>query len=224
MTVTTTASAVTVQGNGSTTTFSYSFEIPATSGGSVYAELVYTDTTGNQVTLAQNLWSITGLGTSGGTFTYPLSGSPIAANTSLTLTRALPATQQVALGNQGYGFNVTTIESVFDYLTMLIQDVINGPTPQFPATTGIANADSPYTIQPTDAIIWAHTATGAITINAPEVPINGQVFTVVDADNDAAANNVTIGFAIGPNATPTITANGGGLKFAYNGSAWSFVP
>ena len=98
MTVSITACKVIALGNGAQTTFSYDFEMPI---GSAYT-LIYTDASGNQTTLSPSAYTVTGMGNAnGGTFTYPLSGSPIAAGTSLTFIRQTPYTQATSLGNPG---------------------------------------------------------------------------------------------------------------------------
>lgn len=91
MTVSVTACKLVALGNGTQTTFSYNFPVPI---GSAYA-LIYTDAAGNQTTLSPSAYSVGGLGNPvGGMFTYPLSGSPIAAGTSLTFIRQTPYTSR----------------------------------------------------------------------------------------------------------------------------------
>jgi hypothetical protein len=89
--------------------------------------LTYTDAGGDQTVLNANQYAITGVGTSttggatqGGTVTYPLAGSPIAAGTSLTLQRMVPTTQPVSLANQG-GLWPGVVEASDDNLEMQIQ-------------------------------------------------------------------------------------------------------
>lgn len=135
MTVTTTASSTTVQGNGSTTVFNYSFIIPSSNGSTTdqtFATLTFTDANGNQTVLTKTLWSMTGVGNAaGGTFTY----SPaIASGTTLTLQRVLPYTQTTNLQNQS-NFNASTVMGMDDYVTMLVQQLltISNKSIQFPA-------------------------------------------------------------------------------------------
>jgi len=120
MTVSTTSTRTTVLGNGSTTTFAYSFPISDPS----YAALIYTDANGNATTLSTALWSITGAGAGsvGGTFTYPLSGSPVAAGTSLTLVRNTPLLQTTSLPNQGPALP-TAVELTLDRIVEMIQEL-----------------------------------------------------------------------------------------------------
>lgn len=117
MTITTTQNIVRYSGNGATTTWAYSFLIPE-SGDEV---ITFTAVDGTETVLAGGLYSITGLGSeNGGIVTYPLSGSPIANGTRLTIQRVLPVVQETDLENQD-GFYPATVESALDYLTMLIQ-------------------------------------------------------------------------------------------------------
>src|SRR5262249_950360 len=58
----------------------------------------------------------------GGTVTYPLSGSPIANGTSLTVSRIVPLTQTTSISNQG-DFAPTVTERALDQLCLEIQQV-----------------------------------------------------------------------------------------------------
>lgn len=119
MTVSTTANLVVYEGNGASTTFDYDFLIP-TAGDVI---ITYTDTAGTETVLNTAQYSITGLDDdNGGTVTYPLSGSPIALGTFLSIRRELPLVQDTDLVNQD-GFYPEVVESALDYLTMLVQQV-----------------------------------------------------------------------------------------------------
>jgi hypothetical protein len=125
MTISTQASSVTYLGNGITQTFSFSFVADAAADIIVY----YTNAQGVQTVVAPSqyilnlsaappgqLWGV------GGTVTYPASGSPIAAGTSITISRLLPLTQETSISNQGnYAPEVT--EQALDTLCMEIQQV-----------------------------------------------------------------------------------------------------
>ena len=134
MTIGTQINTITVDGNGVTTSFVYPFNIPAASD----AVVTYTSTTGVETVLTTSEYTISGLGNStGGTVTYPLSGSPIAAGTSLTIQRVLPLVQTTSLSGQGPTF--ASIENALDYLTMCIQQV---------AGTGALSFQAPPTDPP----------------------------------------------------------------------------
>lgn len=120
MTLANTASQTTASGNGLTTVFSYSFPMPTTDS----AVLVYTDTTGSTSSISSSLFSITGVGptSSGGTFTYPLSGTPSATGTTLTLMRTVPLVQDAAISNLGT-FAPQVTENELDYQMMALQQM-----------------------------------------------------------------------------------------------------
>lgn len=133
MTINTTTSSVTVLGNGATTVFSYSFMIP---GGSTTDK---TNVTLTQVTAAgvstvipSGSFSITGVGTGSGTFTY----SPaIASGVTLTLARVVPLTQTTTFDNIG-ALYPHVIETTFDTTAMQVQQVARSAllSLQFPLT------------------------------------------------------------------------------------------
>lgn len=123
MTVSTTSNKITYAGNGATTSFPFNF--PGVDDGDLV--VTYVDVAGNSTVINHSQLTIvlttpvapnpTGIG---GTVTYPLSGSPIAANTSITIERVLPVTQDISLANQGTLWQ-TVVEQSLDYLTMLLQ-------------------------------------------------------------------------------------------------------
>lgn len=119
MTISTTSNTVVVQGNGLVTSFDFTFPVPLASELFVY----YTDTTGAQTLLSSTQYSVTGIGTAnGGAVTYPLSGSPIASGTSLTIQRVVQYQQLTDLVNQS-GYYPNVVENALDYLTMQTQQL-----------------------------------------------------------------------------------------------------
>lgn len=131
MTVSTQANAQQVAGDGVTTVFAFNFVYDSSSVIKVY----YVDSTGaktlltaSQYTLTLNapvtnqLWGV------GGTVTYPLVGSPIAAGTYLYIQRVLPYTQSVSIQNQG-NFYPQVTEQALDLLEMQIQQLATGGVP-----------------------------------------------------------------------------------------------
>ena len=125
MTVSTTASEALFLGNGSTTAFAFTFIGVAASD----LVVTYTDASGNATVLSSSQYSVslnapaTGqLWGVGGTITYPLTGSPIASGTSLTVQRVLPLTQAVSISNQG-NFAPQVTEEALDILEMQIQQI-----------------------------------------------------------------------------------------------------
>lgn len=119
MTISTTSNTVVVHGNGLTTSFDFTFPVPLASELFVY----YTDATGAVTTLNPSQYSVTGIGTAnGGAVTYPLSGSPIASGTSLTIQRIVSYQQLTDLVNQS-GYYPNVVENALDYLTMQTQQL-----------------------------------------------------------------------------------------------------
>ncbi len=118
MTVGTQTNVTVAQGNGVTTTFSYNFPIADASE----AVITYTNASGTKTILTPTQYTITGIGgTSGGTVVYPLSGSPIASGTTLTIQRIVPLTQTTSVANQGPTF--AAIEEGMDDLEYQIQQI-----------------------------------------------------------------------------------------------------
>lgn len=121
MSLSTTANKVVYDGNDAATVFDFSFPIPETSQLSV----VYTDADGVETTLGTTAYSVTGIGsTDGGAVTYPLTGSPIATGTKLTIVRTVELTQPTVLSNQS-NYSPTVTEAALDRITMLLQQIQN---------------------------------------------------------------------------------------------------
>lgn len=125
MTVSTTTSNITYQGNGSTTVFTFPFIYVSSSDIVVH----FTDTDGaittldpSQYTLTLNAASTGALWGIGGSVTYPKSGSGISSGTYLTITRTAPYTQTMTINNQG-AFYPQVVEQALDLLCLLIQQV-----------------------------------------------------------------------------------------------------
>jgi hypothetical protein len=138
MTISTTGNVITLAGNGGTTTFSFSF----VGAGASDIFVTYTDLNGvahslstSDYTLGLNPASVGQLWGIGGTVTYPISGSPIASGTYLTIERTLPLTQDVSISNQG-AFYPQAVEQGLDKLEMQIQQLNtdNLYTMKFPQT------------------------------------------------------------------------------------------
>lgn len=119
MTISNTAVKVLVACDGVTTTFNYGFYIDKQADATLYL----IDSAGNYTTLSSSAWSGTGFGNaSGGTFTYPLAGSPVAAGNSLLLLRNIPYTQLSNLSNQG-AYYPGAVEGALDWLAAQTQQL-----------------------------------------------------------------------------------------------------
>jgi len=120
MTVTTTTSSQTFQGNGTATAFPCAFEIILATDVNVY---FVNPLTGAQTQAVLNTdYTITGAGASNG-FTVNTT-VPVPTGTNLYVVRALPLTQPTDFTNQG-AFFPSMHEAAMDRLCMLIQQVAN---------------------------------------------------------------------------------------------------
>ena len=119
MTIGTSLSEVTVEGNGVTTAFTYPFLMPDASD-AVIAYLATATTA--PVYLSPTQYNISGIGNpAGGVVTYPISGPPIALGSFLVIQRILPLVQTTTVSNQGPTF--AAIEGALDTLEMQIQQL-----------------------------------------------------------------------------------------------------
>ena len=124
MTISSEQSLTTIQGDSSSTQFSFSFVADSA------ADLVVSVTTNGittpllptQYTVLLNpivtgqLWSV------GGVITYPLSGSPLPVGSSLTIQRIIPLQQTYSISNQG-DFAPEVTEQGLDSLLMQLQQI-----------------------------------------------------------------------------------------------------
>lgn len=171
MTLETTSNKIIFQGNGATTVFTYSFIIP--DAASVVA--IYKDADGVETTLAPSQYTITGLNEdTGGTFTYPTSGSPIATGTTLTLQRIVPLVQEIQLENQG-GYYPAVVEDAFDYLTMIDQQQQD-------------QLDRTLTASATDP--------AGLTYTLPSAELRAEKFLYFDTDGNVSAADGAIGSGV----------------------------
>jgi len=120
MTVASAVSRITVAGNSSATSFAFPFKITSSS------HLLVTKTTSAGITSTLTLgthYSVSGVGSeSGGSITYPLSGTALPTGDSLTMRRVVPLTQTTDLTNQG-AFYAEVHENTFDRLTYIAQQL-----------------------------------------------------------------------------------------------------
>jgi len=107
------------EGNGVTTTFAYAYKILTDAD----LLVIKTGTTGTETTLVLDThYSVTDAGEATGSISYPLTGTKLAADEYITLTRHMDITQTTDLNNQG-GFYPATVEGMADKNLMLIQQV-----------------------------------------------------------------------------------------------------
>ena len=136
MTITSSTNQATFQGTGAQTVFAFNF----IAGSAAYIVVttvvsgVSTVLTPSQYTLAINaalpgsIWGV------GGSVTYPLVGSPLAAGSTITVARIVPDLQTVSLSNQG-SQTPQSMEQGLDLLEMQIQQTSTQNTFAFTAPT-----------------------------------------------------------------------------------------
>lgn len=125
MTISTSASAQIFLGNGSLTSFQFSFIAGSSSNIIVY----FVDSDGSQTLLLPTQYTLTlnpaapgALWGIGGTVVYPTAGPAITNTQSLIVDRVIPFTQNVSISNQG-PFAPQVIEQALDTLCLEIQQV-----------------------------------------------------------------------------------------------------
>jgi hypothetical protein len=125
LTISTTSSSIQVAGDGLNSSFTFPFVADSADNILVQyinANGIQTTLNPSQYTLVINpagpnqLWGV------GGTITYPLVGSPIAAGTYLLIQRTLPLTQETTVRNQGNYYAQVT-EQALDIIEMQLQQV-----------------------------------------------------------------------------------------------------
>lgn len=120
MTISSTTNRNRYEGNGSATSFDFDFYVAKES----WLRVVHTDANGNETELVLNTdYTVSGAGDkSGGSITYPKSGSPLPSGEFITLVPDYPYTQTRAWPNQG-GFLPETFEDSQDEQAMQIQQL-----------------------------------------------------------------------------------------------------
>lgn len=122
MTIANPLSTVTAEGNGATTSWSFTFIIPTTA--SCVVQVYDTTVTPATVTdVVTGSFTLNGVNDpDGGTVVYPLSGSPLSTGQFLTISRVLPITQEVTLRNQG-NLYPQAMERGLDNVIMICQQL-----------------------------------------------------------------------------------------------------
>jgi len=129
-------------GNGSTTEFAYDFKVID------QAHLVVTLKDSSDVETVQTItthYTVAGVGDAGGgTITMV---TPPASGETLTLSRAVPLTQEVDLANRG-GVQPEVLETAYDKLTQALQDQeeLHARVPRFPVSSSLTNVELPLTL------------------------------------------------------------------------------
>jgi hypothetical protein len=150
MTVSSTSSRVVLAGDGSNTDWPFGFQVNS------QADLVvtYVDALGNETALSPSVYSVTGFGQpAGGTITYPLTGSPIGAGTTLAIQRTIAPTQPTSISNQGAMWP-QVIEAALDRVTMIVQGFIDTVNRCLRVSPADGQALNPLPAAPLRANMW----------------------------------------------------------------------
>lgn len=221
MTVSAQTPAVTLDGNGVTTVWSYSFEVPFQDDGTTPAVSVYIqDGTLDPVYLSPSLYIISGVGVpTGGTVTYPIVGTPLSSGWHIIISRALRYTQAYAANNPA----LVPVENAMDRLELQIQQLSlgtgGGSAPPPPVSAGVdsfngrdgvvtlTNADVLAAIGYTPVNKAGDTMGGRLSLqpstmlgagvnlgvgSAPTAPVNGDLWSTT-AGFFGRAGGVTVG-------------------------------
>lgn len=124
MTITITDRVTVSTGNGATTVWPHSFNIPDADSANVEVTEI---ATGIITVIAAADYTITGLGTNSGTVTYPKSGTPLASTHTIARFRNVPAKQTTNITNQTK-YDAGVVMTVWDRIVMMVQDLTESTT------------------------------------------------------------------------------------------------
>lgn len=159
MAITNTVRSVTHTGNGATTAFEYTFQIP--DAGSLFVQLLEIST-GTLTDVAAIDYTATGLGTeSGGFVNYPLSGSPLASTHKIIIYREVPATQTTIITNQ-VRYYADVAMRVWDRIVMMVQDLRNDADRSLRAPVGETLDDLPTAPSRAGKYLFFNATTGGV--------------------------------------------------------------
>lgn len=196
MTIANTSNSNLFLGNGATSVFSFTFVADSAQ----YVVVTYTDPSGNQTILTPSQYSLfinpaasDAIWGVGGTVTYPISGTPIATGSSLTVERILPITQLTSIEDQG-NFDPQVIESALDTQCMEIQQLSNSVTRSIqipavdPSTINVilpaaaARANQALLFDSSGNVIVGGVTSGSVVISAAMIPVV-EAATITEAAN-----------------------------------------
>lgn len=116
----TTASSITYNGNGATTSFDYPFKIFA----ATEIEVWLTDAAGAETQINSDNFTVSGAGDdAGGSVLYPVAGNPVATGEKLTLRRILAVKQDFFDPSNNTAFQAEVLEDSADKTLAIIQQV-----------------------------------------------------------------------------------------------------
>ncbi len=116
----TTASSITYNGNGATTSFDYPFKIFA----ATEMEVWLTDAAGAETQLNSDNYTVSGVGDdAGGSVLYPVAGDPVATGEKLTLRRILAVKQDFFDPSNNTAFHAEVLETSADKTLAIMQQL-----------------------------------------------------------------------------------------------------
>lgn len=217
MTIASPTRSVTINGNGATTNFNYSFLIPFQENGTTPAVQVSVNTGGTVAVIPPSSYTISGVGNpAGGTVVYNPGGVPIPVGTSLTILSVEDNVQPFVVPNSS--FYPHTVEQVADWLEVQIQQLSLGLSGALRMGPGeiVAAMSNPGARKNT---IQGYDFSGApllYAIGTPTTTFNVVLFDTIAAlrAGGTAPPNGEIAFVRGYYAV----GDGGGGFFVYNPS------
>lgn len=215
-------------GNGSATSFAFTFKVFATSDIKVTTvdaagvETVRVLATDYSVTLNANQET-----SPGGTVTYPISGSALPSGHRLTITGNLSYDQQLDLPSGG-NFSPLAIENQLDRIVMQVQQLKEQADRAITAPVGTAVTTALPTPSPFDVLGWDSAGTALVNVDPSDFLTiagssgfsvsafsgDGSTATFTLSANPGAIANLEV-FISGVRQTPTLdyTVNGVSLVF-----------
>lgn len=159
MAITNTDRSATHTGNGATTAFEYTFQIP--DADSLFVQLLEIST-GTLTDVAAIDYTATGLGTeSGGFVNYPLSGSPLASTHKIIIYRQVPAIQTTIITNQ-VRYYADVAMRVWDRIVMMVQDLRADSARSLKVPVGESLDDLPAAATRAGKYVYFNALTGAV--------------------------------------------------------------
>ena len=167
-------------GNGVTTSFPFTFKVFATSDIAVTKTVDGIDTVlalGSDYTVALNPDQDT---SPGGTITYPVSGSPLAASQTLVAVGSLPYDQTADLPSGG-NYRAIVIENALDRTVMQVQQLVEELGRSLTLSPSSAGADTELPAPEANKVIgWNAAADGLVNLDASDlasVVVAGTAYT-----------------------------------------------
>lgn len=240
MTVPTTTSSVTYSGNGATTIWSFSFI--GVDGDDL--EVILTNSSGVESVINPSLYTLVinpvpvgGLWGIGGYVVYPISGSPIAVGTQLTINRIVPYEQNVSISNQG-AFYPTAVEQAIDLLELQIQQLetqiqtilseitINPNPPTIPpsATPRIVSVTTTQTVNvlTSDSFSGISIYQSGSAVTTVQLPVGYGPFPIFDGSNNSSSFPIVVlppsGLQIEGSDSFLVTFDGQSVTFYNDGN------